>query len=241
MKTRLFFILTFYCFCFYSQKDIDTVKNSPNLTDHTPFNQNSSYNNYALKFKILPWISIPSGSGINTSAGFEYGFKKNNSIGFDLYFNSYSFSRGDEYDSTKNEYRGKPRVQELDKAIFINYRHYFKTPNYRAENDVAFYFGSFIRYGQISFVPDKGYKSDKEPLKEIHYSSGLFFGLISVLDIYRQNKNNIMLDTYFGVFVKQKDNLYKITDTQNHIYEVNEKPLNVGIRIGLTLSFTFRR
>lgn len=219
----------------------DTLKNSYDLTDHTPFNKNSPYDNFAIKFKILPWISLPSGSGINTSAGFEYGFKKNNSIGVDLYFNTYSFSRGDEYDSSKNEYRGKPRIQELDKAIFINYRHYLNNPEYRAKNDVTFYYGSFIRYGQISFVPDKGYKSDKEPLKEIHYSAGLFFGLISVIDTYRNNKNNIMFDTYFGVFVKQKDNLYRVTDSQNNIYQVNERPVNVGIRIGLTLSFTFRR
>lgn len=257
MRTTLFFICIFYFFCSYSQKSIDTLSNGiiiendfplkdtltspPDLLDHTPFNKKSLYDNFAIKFKILPWIGIPSGSGLNISAGFEYGFKKNNSLGIDLYFNSYSFSRGDVYDSIKNEYHGKPRIQELDKAIFINYRHYLSNPEFRKKNDVAFYLGSFIRYGQISFVPDKGYKSDKEPLKEIHYSTGMFFGLVSVLNTYRQNKNNIMLDTYFGVFIKQKDNLYKVTDSQNNIYKVNEKPVNVGVRIGLTFSFTFRR
>jgi hypothetical protein len=67
----------------------------------TPFNKKSKFNNFAIIFKILPWISFPSGSGINPSSGFEYGFAKNQSIGIDLYYNQYSFSTPEIYDSLK--------------------------------------------------------------------------------------------------------------------------------------------
>ena len=220
----------------------DSLLNSNTIDEDnclTPFNKKSTFNNFAIKFKILPWISLPSGSGINPSLGYEYGFSKNQSIGIDLYYNQYSFSSGDSYDSTKNQYVGRPRVSNRDKAIFLNYRYYLGFQKAREKGN-TFYFGSFFRYGDLTFKYEEGYINKSNIIKENHYSLGIIYGLIHQIDCYKHGRQ-INIDTYFGIYTKQKVQFIEYTDSQNNLVKDKDYPVNIGIRIGLTLSLTGRR
>ncbi len=200
----------------------------------TPFNKNAPFNNYVIKFKVLPWISTPSGSGINPSLGFEYGFSKNQSIGINLYYNQYSFATDEVYDTITSQYYSGPRVSNRDKAIFLNYRYYFGLNKIREKSATTFYIGSFFRFGLLNFKFEEGYVNLSHITKENHYSLGIFYGLSKQLACY--NKKQLSIDTYFGIYLKQKVQFIEYFDEQNNLVRDIKHPINPGIRIGLTLS-----
>src|SRR4051812_27306487 len=87
-----------------------------------PFKPEANYETWAIKGKVLPWMGIQSGQlGVNSLIGFEYGFKRRNTIGVDFYFNRWKENE-DRYDSTLHETVYKYAFRYRDKAVFINYR-----------------------------------------------------------------------------------------------------------------------
>ncbi len=229
----LAFILLTHVLVAQSDSSISSLKNAEQNC-LTPFNKKSTFNNYAIKFKVLPWISIPSGSGINPSIGFEYGFSKNQSIGIDLYYHQYSFAAEEIYDSLTSQYNSGPRVSNRDKAIFLNYRYYLGLDKIREKSATTFYIGSFFRFGILNYKFDEGYVNLSHITKENHYSLGILYGLSKQLTCY--NKKQLNIDTYFGIYLKQKVQFIEYLDGQNNLISDKKYPLNPGIRIGLTLS-----
>lgn len=206
----------------------------------TPFDKKGAWNYCAIKFKILPWISVPSGSGLNPSAGFEYGFSKNQSIGIDFYYNHYSFSAGDRYDSIQDHYVAKPRKLYRDKAIFINYRYYLNSHKLREKSGSCFYMGSFVRAGILNFKYEDGYVKTSSVTKEHHYSLGLMYGILHQIDVFKKDRQ-FNVDAYLGIYVKQKIQFIEYTNSDNLMIVDKDYPVGMGFRIGLTFSVTFKR
>lgn len=235
VKYKFFFTFIFLTHVVSAQTDTST-NSLLNVEQNclTPFNKSSPFNNYAIKFKVLPWISTPSGSGINPSLGFEYGFSKNQSLGIDLYYNQYSFATEEVYDSITSQYNSGPRVSNRDKAIFLNYRYYFGLYKIREKSATAFYIGSFFRFGLLNFKFEEGYVNLSHITKENHYSVGILYGLSKQVACYKKKQLNI--DTYIGIYLKQKVQFIEYLDAQNNLTSDIKYPINPGVRIGLTLS-----
>gem|GEM_PF-2002734 len=210
--------------------------------EETSFSKYADYQNWVIKGKIIPLlVPIPPGSGYNPSIGVEYGFCKNNSIGLDLTYYNYSFSQGDRYDSTKQEYVAKARVQEINTALVLSYRRYLHLQKIREKNGTILYFGSFIRAGKLMYEPEKGYIDKTHIVRENHYSIGLMFGVLQELYYFEKIKKPLYIDAYFGVFVKQKELKHEYYDQNNTLVKNSDYPTNVGIRIGLNFSMAFKR
>lgn len=241
MKNIFFLCLLVISFCLSAQNDSTP---SEELNGYQgPFNKNHDYNNYAIKLKVLPWVAIPSGQGLNYSAGFEYGFKKNHSIGIDLFYHQYSFSSGDYYDSTRQEHLGKPRMLQRDKAVFLNYRYYFNFNSFRGEPGIAHYLGSYVRYGRKKYKFEEDYEKYETKsgiVSEDHYSFGIMYGIIYPLTLLKNGKQ-VNVDCYASLYVKQKVQHIKYMNEQSDLIEDTDTPGIIGFRIGLTLSFIGKR
>ena len=86
----------------------------------------------------------------------------------------------------------------------------------------------------VNYKFDEGYVNLSHITTENHYSLGIFYGLSKQLTCY--NKKQLNIDTYFGIYLKQKVQFIEYLDTQNNLISDKNYPLNPGIRIGLTLS-----
>jgi tetratricopeptide (TPR) repeat protein len=220
-----------------------TLKNytTQETTHTTPFNINSEHNTIAIKLKALPWLSlIPGGNGINYSAGFEFGFLKNNSIGLDVFLHKYSFDGADVYDSIAKQYVGEPRKRFTDRAIFLNYRHYLNFQKLRESSASSLYVGVFLRYGQLSFKYDKDYVIQSNIVRENHTSIGVMFGILQEIKNFEKSNNSLNLDAYLGLYVKRKELVKEYYDSNQNLKQSSDFPVILGVRLGLTLSFAFK-
>lgn len=222
---------------------IQSSSTSENEFDYeTPFNKKSEYESWAIKAKVLPWISpLGSGSGYNPSCGFEFGFLKNHSVGVDLTYNQYSFSSGDVKDTVTNNYEPGPRVKNYDRALILSYRYYLNFNKLRAKEGIAFYTGTFFRAGKLSYGYDEGYNRDRSTLRENHLSGGIIFGILKEIHQFDKIDNPLYLDVYIAPFIKQKEITSEHLNEYHQLIEKTDFSINYGLRVGLTLSMNFSR
>jgi hypothetical protein len=208
----------------------DTLKTESNSSDKpteltTPFNRENAKNSIGLKGKILPWIAI--GSGVNSLIGIEFGFHKQHSIGFDIYFHRWSFPAPEKYDSTTKQYiAGQPRARNRDKAVFLNYRFYFKSKDLRDKKGIVPYIGAFSRAGYFKYVYDEGYITNETLHRELQYSFGVLGGILATKDAF--------YDINLGIYYKQKYMKRNYYDDNVPKTEFDTFG-NFGFRLGLNL------
>ncbi len=193
-----------------------------------------SDNTWAFKGKVLPWVFL--GSGINYSAGVEYGFKGTHSLGVDFVYNDKSFEH-DVYDNAKKEYVSGPRMYTVARGLFLNYRRYmpadqtiFSAPLHKVFGDACLpYYSAFLRYGKTDYHYDPGFDRSQISYDEWQYSSGLLLGVV-----YN------FFDINMGPFYKQT----YITDVQSvngaTVYNSHLRP-SLGFRVGVNLFLVAKR
>ena len=197
---------------------------------NTPFNPKDSANTFALKAKVLPWVVV--GSGINYTLGVEYGFAKRHSIGVDAVYNDFSTPH-EIYDTVTQQYTPGPRLYEVHRALFLNYRVYGGFEKWRAKGCTP-YLSLFGRYGKVHHYYEPGYEDPDIAYEEWHYSGGLLFGLIM------GNAGEQCFDLNIGPSWKVKDirRVYNVDGAEvTEAYRKN----GFALRVGMNLYFWGRR
>lgn len=196
----------------------------------TPFDSRINCKYAALHGKIFPWLLI--GTGINYTLGFEYGLNRKNSIGFDLVYNDASTPH-DVKDPATNQYVPGPRVYDVNRAVFLNYRYYLNCFKWRDERGFTPYLQTFLRYGKVHSYFEPGYITNTISYEEWHYSGGIVFGII-----FSTAVKNLGIDVNAGIFEKQKM-MKEVASYSTGAFTDLTNTWITGPRIGLNLYYWF--
>jgi hypothetical protein len=199
-------ILTFLLFIninLFAQTKIDNNNNSTHdtITLKSPYNPKDNCHTWGIKGKILPMFAIGNGALLNTLIGFEYGFKKNQSIGLDAYYLGMVVRDDDSKGIIGNSYRN-------DISVFLNYRFYFPFEKIRDKFGLAFYTGLFARQGINRFTADGNLASNFNTSNDSlvssvrrHNSFGLLLGTLYKI----KGTKRLCIDFNVGLFRMQTE------------------------------------
>ena len=196
----------------------------------TPFHPQQQGNTWVVKGKILPWALI--GLGINYTLGMEYGFRKVNSIGFTLTYDDMSFPH-EVYDTISKEYVAGPRMYQVNRGVFLNYRRYPHFPRW-SKADITPHFDAFVRYGLLHDAYEDDYTTNIVEHTETHYSAGIAFGIVIPMT------GRLCLDAGMGPFWKVKDVEYTVSSSSS-LSTARYREGVFGWRVSANLYFWWRR
>ncbi len=201
----------------------------------TPYDPAGAHRTWSIKGKVLPFI-VGNEAGASGLLGLEYGLTKNQSIGIDA-FAEYQESAHDNVSDTAGVQHATGEYwHSWEKAIFLNYRYYFREKDGR-EDGIAPYIVGFLRYGRIDRYYDPLYVlSSYLSEHERHYSAGLLGGFTGSLS----DKHRLGLDINTGLFIKKKDiwTVYRENDSERI---TRRRPIGPGFRLSVNLVWWFPR
>lgn len=208
----------------------------------TPFNKKSEYESWGVNAKVLPWYTPISIYGLCSSAGMEYGFFRNHSIGCDIYYNKYNYRGAELFDTTTKEYYIEPRMIYNDKAVMLHYKYYLNLNTLRKKTGMVMYVGCFGRIGKISSCINPEYNRYTPELQLTYKSIGIMTGVMQVIGYVPSIHKPIYLDVNLGVFYKEKVIYNEFPYSNNLIVtEPTATTTNFGIRLGVNISMNFSR
>ena len=163
----------------------------------TPFDRRNDSNLWVIHGRLLPYL-FGNGGGFSFLAGMEYGFKRNNSIGFDITRSNFQ-NDGEMYDTITKEYVPGYASHMVDWAYFFNYRHYLKFYSWRDKKGKIPYVQAFARYCQRHYWYQAGYPTNAISEREWQYSAGIVAGIVHVTE-----NGRFCVDTNLGLSGKKK-------------------------------------
>ncbi len=198
----------------------------------TPYNPQGDYQTWGIKGKLLPW-TFGNAGGLNGLLGFEIGFLKNNSIGIDGYF--YADEDALDRNTVQNPNIPSLHYDGIDRAVFLNYRHYFNLKKIRENLGTSLYIGILTRYGRSDDTWDRGLSSDSIIYEgRTYYSGGPFTGFI-----YKFKKcNNLYLDINFQFLYNDKY-VSSVYSNQLQLTSTHGQFKTYDMRVGINLYWCF--
>lgn len=216
----------------FAQRSDYRVKNDTGgLYYDTPFYKANSYNNWAIKGKIFPFVFGNDG-GFNILAGTEFGFCRNHTLGMDAYFLREGGSHDEVQDTAGVKHDVGDSHHRNEGALFFNYRYYFDTPGLRDEKGISMYIQLFFRYGKLHDYEDPLFTKTFISNDEIHYSGGPGFGLIFNI------RKRLGWDVHVDPFYKQKM-VTEVTRVNGQPVTTITHPTQWGVRVGVNLIYWF--
>ncbi len=143
----------------------------------TPYNRNGNSQNWGIRFgaAILP---IGNDMALPFLLGVDVGFLKNNSIGIQGFIFYYSGSNDEAHDTAGVARGVGDDHSNFERAILIDYRHYYNFPKLRQKTGICLYTSIIARYGKKSKYEDPLYTRTFVSYKETDYSTALSLGFI---------------------------------------------------------------
>jgi hypothetical protein len=203
------------------------------LAQPTPYDPKADYRTWSIKGKALPYF-LGNGGGISALLGVEYGFAKNQSIGVDVFADWSEDSDDNVADTAGVQHAFGNFYNGFEKAIFINYRYYFKSSTLRRKKGIAPYLLAFLRDGKIYQHYDPLYPLTRWMSNREHqYSAGLMVGGTTSLGL---KPERLSLDLNLGLFDKLKE--ISAVYLENGVPKtVTSRPIGPGFRLSVNLVY----